>query len=52
MAEPKFLLQLLIIAFDAPAQFCDIDQTVECNVLGQGREPVFGRLRLVLRPFD
>src|SRR5215210_7367952 len=52
MAKPKFLLQLLIIAFDPPAQLGDIDQTVERNVLGQGREPVFGRLRLILRPFD
>ena len=27
MPEPDLLLEFLIVAFDAPAQLCDIDQT-------------------------
>src|SRR5260221_50288 len=51
MAQSKFLLQVLIIALDPPAQLGQIDQAAERDIVGQGREPVFGRLRLVLRPF-
>ena len=52
MAKSELLLEVLVIAFDPPAQLGQIDQTGECDVVGQAREPVFGRLRLVLRPFD
>ena len=31
--EPDLLLQLLIIALDAPAQFGQIDKTGEANIL-------------------
>ena len=52
MPEPDFLLQFLVVAFDAPAQLGQIDQTGECPVVGQGGEPVLGRLLFILRPFD
>jgi hypothetical protein len=29
MAQPNLLLELLIIALDAPAQFGDVDQAIE-----------------------
>ena len=35
VSEPDFLFQLLIIALDAPAQFGQIDQTGEANILRQ-----------------
>ena len=52
MAEPDLLLELLIIALDAPAQFGDVDEATESDVVWQGREPVFGGLVLALGPFD
>lgn len=52
MSETDFLLKFLVIPFDTPAQFGKIDQFGEGNVFRQGRKPIFGRLRLTLRPFD
>src|SRR5471032_1642403 len=52
VAKPEFLLELLIVALDAPAQFGDVDQTAEGNIWREGREPVFGRLILALWPLD
>ena len=52
MSQAEFALQFLVVAFDAPSQLDGVDETRERRVLGQGREPVFGRLRLTLRPFD
>src|SRR5215468_2646775 len=52
MAEPDLLLELLIITLDAPTQLAGVDQIAECDVLRQGREPVFGRLLLALGPLD
>ena len=52
MSQAEFALQFLVVAFDAPSQLDDVDENRERHVLGQGREPVFGRLRLALRPFD
>src|SRR5713101_8286486 len=46
------LLELLIVALDAPAQFGEIDQLAEADLLRQGREPVFGRFLFALRPLD
>src|SRR5712671_6693771 len=48
--EPDFLLELLIIALDAPAQLGGIDQIAECDAARQSREPVLGRLLLALWP--
>src|SRR5712671_1299424 len=52
MAESEFLLEVLVVALDPPAQLGEIDEFVEWNVLRQRGEPVFGRLFLVFRPFD
>src|SRR5712672_4516129 len=52
VAEPDFLLELLVIALDAPAHFGDVDQTSEGNLLVEGREPILGGLRLALGPLD
>src|SRR5262249_10525887 len=52
VAEPDLLLEFLIVAFDAPAQFGEIDQTGEADVLGQSRQPILCRLLLALGPFD
>ena len=52
MAEPDFLLEVLIIALDAPAQLGQIDQTMERGVCWNRREPVFGWLALALGPLD
>src|SRR5215207_5875266 len=40
--EPQFLLELLIVAFDAPPELSKLDQALKANVLRQGREPVLG----------
>src|SRR6266852_8836619 len=50
--EPDLLLELLVIALDAPAHFGDVDQMAEWNVLVQGCEPILGGLGLALGPFD
>src|SRR5258708_33414434 len=52
MSEPDFLLELLVVAFDAPAQLGEIDQTIKGDVLRQVREPIAGRLALAFRPLD
>ena len=52
VAEPDLLLELLVIALDAPAQFGEIDQAAETNVFWQGRKPVFGRRVLARGPLD
>ena len=48
IAEAEFLLELLIIALDPPSQLCQIDQTIEGDILGQGGKPILGRLGFVL----
>ena len=50
--QPDLLLELLIVALDAPTQFGGIDQIVERNIMRQGREPVFGRGLLAFGPLD
>src|ERR1700755_2468599 len=52
VSEAGLLLEFLIVAFDAPAQLGETHQTMERNVLGQRREPVFGRLLLAFGPLD
>jgi hypothetical protein len=52
MAEPDLLLELSIIAFDAPAQFRQVDHSRQADVVGQRRKPVFRRLLFALGPFD
>src|SRR5215813_12856493 len=52
VTEPDLLLELLVIALDAPAQLGVVDQPTEADVVWKRREPVLGRLLLALRPFD
>src|SRR3990167_7629899 len=52
VSEPNLLLELLIVALDAPAQFGGVDQIAEGNVFRKGGKPVFGRRLLVLWPLD
>src|SRR4051812_15820718 len=50
--EPKVLLELLVVAFDAPPELGKFDQALEADLLRQRREPVFGGLLLSFRPLD
>src|SRR3954452_6977581 len=50
--QSEFLLELLVIAFDAPPKPGEFNQARETNVLRQGREPVLGGLVLAFRPLD
>jgi len=52
VAEPDLLFEFLIVALDAPTQFGDVNQSVEGDVLGKGRKPIFGRLVLALWSLD
>src|SRR3954470_19613746 len=49
MIEPKFLLEILIIPLNPPAQFGRVNQIDQGDRGRQGREPVPARLR-VARP--
>src|SRR5258708_4891730 len=51
MPEAELLLEVLIVAFDTPAQLGEIDQAREADVLRQGGQPVLRRLGLALWPF-
>src|SRR5690348_14557957 len=50
--KPEFLLELLVIALDAPPKLGEFDHTREADILRQGREPVLGGLLLAFRPLD
>src|SRR5215210_3650597 len=50
--EPEFLLELLVVAFDAPPKLGEFDHAREADILWQRREPVLGGLLLALRPLD
>src|SRR4051795_7087039 len=50
--QSEFLLELLVVALDAPAQLGQRDEAVEGDVLGKGGEPVFRRPLLLRRPLD
>src|SRR2546429_5697178 len=50
--KPDLLLEFLIVAFDPPAQFGDVDQIAERDAFWQRREPVFGWLVFSLRPLN
>ena len=52
MPEPDFLLEIAIVALDAPTQLGEIDETGKADGLRQGGEPVFRRLLFALGPFD
>src|SRR3954447_10861077 len=50
--EPEFLLELLVVAFDAPPELGKLDHALKADLLWQGREPVLGGLPLAFRPLD
>src|SRR5215203_2793162 len=50
--QSEFLLELLVVALDAPPELGEFDQAREADLLWQRREPVFGRLLLALGPLD
>ena len=50
--EAEFLLEVLIVPFDAPAQLGPLHQRLEGGVLRQGGEPEAGRRGLLVRPLD
>src|SRR5215831_13855530 len=52
MPEANFLLEVVIVALDAPPQFGEIDEAAERHVGVNGCEPIFGGLGLALGPFD
>ena len=52
MVEPKFLLEILIIPLNPPAQFGHVNQIDQGGRRRQGREPVLGRLLVARRPLD
>src|SRR5437868_12149723 len=52
ITEAEFLLEFLVISLDSPAQFGQVHQPIEGDVLGQASEPILGRLCFVLRPLD
>ena len=52
VCEPDLLLELLVVAFDPPAQLGEVDHLFETDVLGKSREPVFGRLIFAVGPLD
>ena len=50
--ETDLLLELLIVALDAPAQLGKLHQATESHLLREGREPVLGWLLLAFGPLD
>src|SRR3954471_4751583 len=52
MIEPQFLLEILIIPLNPPAQLGPVNQIDQGGRRRQGREPGLGRLRAPRRPLD
>ena len=52
ITKAELLFELLIIALDPPPQFCQVDQPIKGDILGQAGKPIPGRLGFVLRPLD
>jgi len=52
MPETDFLLEFLVVALNAPTQFGEVNQTLEGDVRGKRRQPVFCRLVLAFGPLD
>ena len=53
VSEADFLLELLVVAFDAPSELGPVDEARPSRcLLRQGGEPIFGRLAVALWPFD
>src|SRR5712691_4578270 len=52
MIEPELVLELLIVALDAPTQLGEADEVGDGRGLRQGREPIFLGLGFAPRPLD
>jgi len=52
MSQANLLLEFLIVAFDPPSQFGNVDELMERDVLRTRRQPIFDRLLLAIRPFN
>ena len=52
VAQAELLLEILIIAFNAPAHLGGLDQIQKRGVGRQRRQPILGRFGLTDRPFD
>src|SRR6186713_1868037 len=52
VVEAQFLLELLVVPFDPPAQLGGADQVDQGGRRRQGRQPVLARLLLSFRPLD
>src|SRR3954449_6619208 len=52
VSKPEFLLELLVVALNAPPELGEFDQAREADLLWQRREPVLGGLPLAFRPLD
>src|SRR3954471_16296647 len=52
MIEPQFLLEVLVIPLNPPAQFGPVNQIDQGDGRRQGREPVLGWLLIALWPLN
>lgn len=52
VVKAGLLLELLVVAFDAPAQLSKIDETGKTDIGREARQPVLCRLLLAFRPLD
>ena len=52
VSQAEFLFQFLVIAFDNPAVFGEINQFTERGIGWKRRQPVLQRLLFFRRPFD
>src|ERR1700687_5103545 len=50
--KPAFLLELVIIALDTPAQLGEVDEFAEADIGWQRRQPILGRLGFAHAPLD
>src|ERR1700693_3286431 len=52
VAEPEFLLKVLVVALDAPAHVCLRNQIAQGNVFGEIRQVILQWLDVARGPFD
>ena len=52
MTKPEFLLEVLVVPLDPPAQLCGVHQGTAADGRGQRGQPVFRRFGFVRGPFD
>src|SRR3990170_2919063 len=52
MVEAQFVLELLEVALDTPADFNESDKFFKGDAMRNGREPIFGGLGFPDGPFD